>query len=82
MLIDQNMKLLNSIRDLRNSQTIVSQKRVIREDGTEETITSASVNPNQGGILSKIFGSTSEESEDSPNNKGDIVEAEYEVKDE
>lgn len=55
-LIDQNMRILNQIKELQQSKAIVSQKRVIREDGTEETVTQLNVNPQEGGILSKIFG--------------------------
>lgn len=55
-LIDQNMRILNQIKELQQSKAIVSQKRVIREDGTEETVTQLNVNPQGEGILSKIFG--------------------------
>lgn len=64
-LIDQNMRILNQIKDLQNSRAVVSQRKVIREDGTEETVTHLNVNPQEGGILSKIFGmSKSNEEED------------------
>jgi hypothetical protein len=72
-LIDQNMRILNQIKDLQNSKAVVSQKSVIRADGTQETVTQVNVNPqHQGGILSTIFGGGSSKKEDT------IVEADYE----
>ena len=84
-LIDQNMRLLEKMKDLvsNSPKAVVSQKRVIREDGTEEVVTEMNVsNPNQGGILSKLFGS--DDDDDKPKKKSkkndkNVVDADYEV---
>lgn len=87
-LIDQNMRLLQQINNLGQAKTLVSQKRVIREDGTEETVTSVNVNPNRGGILSQIFGAPStskdvdeEETPKKSSKEENIVDADYIVSD-
>ena len=74
-LIDQNMRLLEKIKNLQDTspKTVLSQRRVVKEDGTQEVVTEMNVNP-QGGILSKIFGVQEDDKEDKE--KDDIVEAE------
>ena len=74
-LIDQNMRILNQIKDLQQSKAVVSQKRVIREDGTEETVTQLNVNPQGEGILSKIFGMTSKANDDEDKDK--FIDVDY-----
>lgn len=85
-LIDQNMRLLEKMKDLvsNSPNAVVSQKRVIREDGTEEVVTEMNVsNPNQGGILSKLFGSDDDKpKKKSKKNDENIVDADYEVNEE
>lgn len=75
-LIDQNMRLLEKMKALQDTapKTILSQRRVIKEDGSEETVTEMSVNPQEGGILSKIFGASESKEESKKDTK--IVEAE------
>lgn len=85
-LIDQNVRLMEKMKDLiiNSPKAVVSQKRVIREDGTEEVVTEMNVsNPNSGGILSRLFG----DSDDKPKNKSkkndeNIIDADYEVNEE
>ena len=85
-LIDQNMRLLEKMKDLVSNapKAVVSQKRVIREDGTEEVVTEMNVsNPNQGGILSKLFGSDDDKPKNKPKKDDEnIVDADYEVNEE
>lgn len=54
-MIDQNMRLMDSVRRLHEQQNQIAamQRRVIHADGTEETTTTVT-NP-QGGILSRLF---------------------------
>lgn len=79
-LIDQNMRLLKEMKELANHtpKTILHQKRTLREDGSQEIVTEMNVNPQEGGILSKIFGASSRNTKDSRDD--DIIEGEYEVK--
>lgn len=73
-LVDQNVRLLEKMNNMNNlmPKAIVSQKRVVREDGTEEVVTEMNVsNPQQGGILSAIFGSSSNK-EDKEENVVDV----------
>lgn len=60
-LIDQNAKLLEKLQQLQQTraQTILQQRRTIMSDGTETIENSMSLNPQEGGILSKIFGAPS-----------------------
>lgn len=55
-LIDQNMRILKQMSEMNNARALVTKKTVFREDGSQETVTHMSVNPQGGGILSKIFG--------------------------
>lgn len=91
-LIDQNAKLLEKLQQIQQlrAQTILQQRRTITADGTETVESSMAVNPVDGGILSKIFGSSSKNDkkedidEDSPPNKKkgfeEVIDVEYEVK--
>lgn len=74
-LIDQNMRLLSQMKELLTyaPKTVLQQKRIVREDGTEETITQMNVNPSQGGILSKIFGGNA------PSKEEEAIDAEFTV---
>jgi hypothetical protein len=73
-LIDQNVRLMEKMKDLISTapKTVIEQRRVIKADGTEESTTTMNVNPSQGGILSQIFGSSSDKKKD----KEDIIDAE------
>lgn len=79
-MIDQNMKLLMTIKQLHENRNMIvaSQKRVIREDGSEET-TMTITNPS-GGILERLFmsSSNSEEKEERKDvtPKYDVIDAE------
>ena len=78
-LIDQNMRILKQISELNNARAVVTQKSVLREDGTQETVTHMSVNP-QGGILSKIFGMPSrDDEEDEGDNSREVHDVDYKV---
>lgn len=87
-LIDQNAKLLEKLQQLQQTraQTILQQRRTIMSDGTETIENSMSLNPQEGGILSKIFGAPSKsddlDTEDARIKKkeemeANIVEVEY-----
>jgi hypothetical protein len=86
-LIDQNMRLMEKMRDLINysPKTVVEQRRVLKADGSEEVVTSMNVNPQQGGgILSKLFGGDEDKpkkpkAKKSAKDDENIVEADYEV---
>lgn len=80
-LIDQNMRILKQMSELNNSRTIVTQKSVYREDGTQETVTRMSVNPQGGGILSKIFGmgGSKEDMEEEENDSKQVHDVDYKV---
>ena len=57
-LIDQNTRLLNMIQQMSVGAKIVASKRtIIDESGRVEETTTVSSNPQEGGILTKIFGS-------------------------
>lgn len=57
-LIDQNTRLLNMIQQMSIGSKIVASKRtIIDESGRVEETTTVSSNPQEGGILTKIFGS-------------------------
>ena len=57
-LIDQNTKLLNMLQQMNAGAKIVAQKRtVVDENGRVEETMTVSSNPQEGGILTKIFGS-------------------------
>ena len=79
-MIDQNMKLLMTIKQLHENRNMIvaSQKRVIREDGSEET-TMTITNPS-GGILERLFmsSSNSEEKEERKDvtPKDDVIDVE------
>lgn len=79
-MIDQNMKLLMTIKQLHENRNMIvaSQKRVIREDGSEET-TMTITNPS-GGILERLFmsSSNSEEKEERKDvtPKDNVIDAE------
>lgn len=89
-LIDQNAKLLEKLQQIQqlNAQTILQQRRTIMADGTETIDNSMSVNPQAGGILSKIFGNSSKAEkeedidEDAPkkSKKGfeEVIDVDYE----
>jgi hypothetical protein len=81
MLIDQNMRLLQQIKGLQESRAVVTQKTVLREDGTQETVTQMNVNPQGQGILSKIFSMSSTKSKEDENDidESKVVNAEYKV---
>ena len=87
-LIDQNAKLLEKLQQLQQTraQTVLQQRRTIMSDGTETIENSMSLNPQEGGILSKIFGTSSKsddlDTEDARIKKkeemeANIVEVEY-----
>lgn len=73
-LIDQNMRLLEKIRDLNahSPKAILSQKKIIKEDGSQEVHTEMNVNPSQGGILSKLFAM-----DESSNKDEEIVDVDF-----
>jgi len=78
-LIDQQMKYMEKMKDLitHAPRTVVQQHRVIKEDGTESTVTSIDMNTNNTGLLSKIFGSGNDSEEESHEAKrSKVVEAE------
>lgn len=57
-LIDQNTKLLNMLQQMNAGAKIVAQKRtIVDENGRVEETMTVSSNPQEGGILTKIFGS-------------------------
>lgn len=60
-MIDQNMRLLQMTKQMheQKAQIVATQRRTIRADGSEETVSSVS-NPN-GGILAQIFGMGNQE---------------------
>lgn len=80
-LIDQSVKLLSLVKEMGTPKALVQQRRTVREDGTEETVTQLNMsNPSQGGILSKIFGAPpSAPSVDRSDPADVVVEADYEV---
>ena len=56
-LLDQNIKLLNLLQQIGQQQraVIAQKKTVVTEDGKMETIETIQANPDQGGILAKMF---------------------------
>ena len=57
-LIDQNTRLLNMIQQMSIGSKIVASKRtIVDESGRVEETCTVTSNPEQGGILTKIFGS-------------------------
>lgn len=80
-LIDQNAKLLEKLKDLQQSRTIVSQRKIIKDDGTEETVTQLHMNPQGDGILSKLFNNLASKNENEKNDNKDnkVIDGEYEV---
>ena len=57
-LIDQNTKLLNMLQQMGVSSKVVAQRKtIVDENGRIEETTTVSANPQEGGILTKIFGS-------------------------
>ena len=56
-MMNQSMTLLNQMQRMyeTGSQEVIRQTKVMRADGTQEMTTQVS-NPQQGGILEKIFG--------------------------
>ena len=61
-MMNQTMGLLTQLQRMyaSGSQEIIRQTKVLRADGTQETTTQVS-NPQQGGILEKIFGNMGKE---------------------
>lgn len=53
-MIDQNMRLLQQMRDVQNSQEVVRQTRVMRADGTMEQTTQVSSNA-PGGVMEMLM---------------------------
>lgn len=82
-LIDQNMKLLATMKDLMDNtpRTILSQKRVVKSDGTEEVYTEVNTNPQEGGILAKLFESKLQKNSNETKTSNDSeIKADYEIK--
>lgn len=73
-LIDQNIRLLQKMKELQDHspKAVLSQRRVVNADGSQEVETQMHMNPNQGGILSQIFGASDNKDKEEDN----IVEAE------
>lgn len=85
-LIDQNMRYLEKLQQLRNpaKQPLFTQNRVIHNDGTEQVSTQVNGNPAQGGILSQILSralkqDTPDHTEVDPDHKDayEVVDVEY-----
>lgn len=75
-LIDQNMRLLLKIKEMQKQspETILSQRKVINADGSQQVDTQMSVNPQSGGVLSQIFGTGNSSNKSEEDDK--VVEAE------
>lgn len=73
-LINQNMGLMKNLQMMyeTGSQEVLKQTKTIRSDGTQEITTQVS-NPQQGGILERIFGDLGSKSNEEP--EEDIIEA-------
>lgn len=71
-MMNQSMALLSQLRVLyeNGSTEVLKQTKVVKSDGTEETTTQVT-NPQRGGILEKIFGSMGKEE---PQPKDDIID--------
>lgn len=78
-LIDQNAKLLEKFQQIKqtNAQTVLQQRRTIMMDGTETIENSMSVNPQSGGILSKIFMSDFGTKEKDTKEDCEIIDVDY-----
>ena len=74
-LINQNMGLMKTLQMMyeTGSQEVLKQTKTIRSDGSQEITTQVS-NPQQGGILERIFGDLGKNSSEEP--EEDIIEAE------
>ena len=72
-MIDQNLNIMMKMKQLHDmkAQIVATQRKTLRADGTEETITS--VNNPSGGILAQLFGGGSSSSKEDE----DILEADY-----
>lgn len=64
-MVNQSMGLLTQLQRMyeSGSQEIIRQTRIMRADGTQEMTTQVS-NPQQGGILEKIFGNMGKEKDE------------------
>lgn len=71
-MMNQSMTLLNQMQRMyeTGSQEVIRQTKVMRADGTQEMTTQVS-NPQQGGILEKIFGNMG--SDDAKEKKEDDI---------
>lgn len=74
-LIDQNMRLLQKMKELQDHspKAVLSQRRIVNADGTQEVETQMHMNP-QGGILSQIFGASEDKKKDEKVVDAEIVE--------
>lgn len=73
-MMNQTMGLLSQLQRMyeTGSQEVIRQTKVMRADGTQETTTQVS-NPQQGGILEKIFGNMGAEPSDTDAEKGEDI---------
>lgn len=73
-MMNQTMGLLSQLQRMyeTGSQEVIRQTKVMRADGTQETTTQVS-NPQQGGILEKIFGNMGAEPSDTDTEKGEDI---------
>lgn len=81
-LIDQNARLLEKLQNVQamSAKTILQQRRTVMADGTQTVDTSMAVNPQQGGILSQIFGGmgASKDEEEIPERKeATVINVDY-----
>ena len=73
-MMNQTMGLLSQLQRMyeTGSQEVIRQTKVMRADGTQETTTQVS-NPQQGGILEKIFGNMGAEPSNTDTEKDEGV---------
>lgn len=78
-MMNQSMSYLNQLRGLyeSGSQEVLKQTKILRSDGTQEVTTQVS-NPQQGGILERIFGDmgASKKSDDTTDDYDNVVDVE------
>lgn len=80
--IDQNTRLLTILTQLYNSGSpeVMRQTRIVRADGTREETTQVT-NPQEGGILEKLFSNMGRE-EEAPKTESKVRSSRYEEEDE
>lgn len=76
-LMNQSTQLLGNLQKMYEfgGQEVLRQTKIVRSDGSQETTTQIS-NPQQGGILERIFGSMGQDTTTKEEDENEILEAE------